>query len=111
MFGNLCWKLCLNLNDYQVKTSIHIYRSTHMNFMIITNQKVTIDTQKLERKEHKHKKSFNQKKRHKRKNRRTEKNYKNNQKTSHKMAISKYLSIITLNDLMNEKKADVAKLM
>ena len=53
MGGNLCWKLCLNLNDYQVKTSIHRYRSTHMNFMIITNQKVTIGTQKLERKEHK----------------------------------------------------------
>ena len=34
---------------------------------------------------------------------------KNNQTTSHKMATSKYQSIITLNDLMNEKKADVAK--
>ena len=34
---------------------------------------------------------------------------KNNQTTSHKMAISKNQSIITLNDLMNEKKADVAK--
>ena len=39
--------MCLNLNDYQFKTSR--YRSTYMNPMVNTNQKPTIDTQKLER--------------------------------------------------------------
>ena len=42
------------LNDYQFKTSSHSYRSTYMNPMGTTNQKPTIDTQKLERKEHRH---------------------------------------------------------
>ena len=47
--------MCLNLNDYQFKTSRYSYRLTYMrNPMVTTNQKPTIDTQKLERKEHKH---------------------------------------------------------
>ena len=44
--------MCLNLNDYQFKTR-HNYRLTYMNPMVTTNQKRTIDTQKLKRKEHK----------------------------------------------------------
>ena len=40
-------RMCLNLNEYQFKTSR--YRSTYMNPMVNTNQKPTIDTQKLER--------------------------------------------------------------
>ena len=44
---------CLNLNDSQFKTSRYSYRSSYMNPMITTNQKPTIDTQKLERKENK----------------------------------------------------------
>ena len=35
----------LNLNNYQFKTSRYSYRSIHMNFMVDTNQKPTIDTQ------------------------------------------------------------------
>ena len=49
------FRMCLNLNDYQFKTSRYSYRLTYMrNPMVTTNQKPTIDTQKLERKEHKH---------------------------------------------------------
>ena len=46
--------MCLNLNDYQFKTSRHNYRSTYMNTMVTTNQKPTTDTLILERKEQKH---------------------------------------------------------
>ena len=45
------FRMYLNLNDYQFKTSR--YRLAHMNPMVNTNQKPTIDTQKLEGKEHK----------------------------------------------------------
>ena len=44
--------MCLNLKDYLFKTNR--YGSTYMNSMVTTNQKTTIDTQKQERKEHKH---------------------------------------------------------
>ena len=43
--------MCMNLNDYQFKTSRHNYGSTYINPMITTNQKPTIDTQKPKRKE------------------------------------------------------------
>ena len=46
--------MCLNLSDYQFKTSRYSYRSIYMNSMVATSQKPTIDTQKLKRKEHKH---------------------------------------------------------
>ena len=69
---------------------------TYMNPMVTTNQKPTIDAQKVERKEHKHTtKANHQNTREEIK--RTEKNYRNNWKTSNKMVISTYLSIITLN--------------
>lgn len=44
--------MCLKLNDYQLKTSR--YRLTYMNSMVTTNQKCSVGTQDLERKEHKH---------------------------------------------------------
>ena len=44
--------MCLNLNDYQFKTSRYNYESTYMDPMVTTNQKPTIDTQKTKRKEH-----------------------------------------------------------
>ena len=43
--------VCFNLNDYKFKT--YILLSTYINPMVTTNQKHTIDTQKLE-KNHKH---------------------------------------------------------
>ena len=46
--------MCLNLNDYQFKTSSYSFSSTPMNPMVTTNQKPTVDKQKKERKEHKH---------------------------------------------------------
>ena len=46
--------MCLNLNNYQFKTGRDSYRSTYMNPMVTTNQKPTIATHKLKRKEHKH---------------------------------------------------------
>ena len=46
--------MCLNLSDYLFKTSRYSYRSRYMSHMVTTNQKPTINTQKLERKEHKH---------------------------------------------------------
>ena len=45
--------MCLNLNDYQFKTSRYSYTSTHINSMIIKIEKPAINAQKLERKEHK----------------------------------------------------------
>ena len=46
-------RMCLNLKDYLFKTSRYSYRLTYMNHMVTTNRKPKIDTQKLERKEHK----------------------------------------------------------
>ena len=46
--------MCLNLNDYQFKTSRYRYGSRYMNPMVTTNKKPAIDTQNLERKENKH---------------------------------------------------------
>ena len=48
------FRMYLNLNGYQFKSSRYSYRSTFTNLMVTTNQKSTIDTQKLERMEHKH---------------------------------------------------------
>ena len=66
-----------------------------MNPTITTNQKPEIDPQKLERKEHKHTTKENHQT--KGKKLKEEKKYKNSQKTGNKMAISAYLSIVTLN--------------
>ena len=52
--------MCLNINDYQFKTSRYSYRSTYMNPMTTTNRKPTIDTQKLKRKEQEHTKEYHQ---------------------------------------------------
>ena len=38
--------MCLNLNDYQFKTSRYSYRSTYMNPMVTIIQKPTTDTEK-----------------------------------------------------------------
>ena len=46
--------MCLNLNGYQFKMCRYNYMATYMNPMVTTNQKPTIDTHKLKRKEHKH---------------------------------------------------------
>ena len=43
--------MCLNLNDYQFKTSKYNYGSTYMNPVVTTNQKPTTDTQKTKRKQ------------------------------------------------------------
>ena len=45
------FRICVNLNDNWFKTSRYSYRSRYMNPMVTTNQKPTIDTQKLERRE------------------------------------------------------------
>ena len=51
-----------------------------MNFMEMTNQKPTIDTQKLERKEHKHstKENHQTTREETKRRKKTENNYKNN---------------------------------
>ena len=43
--------MCSNLSNYQLKTNSHvyIYQSIYMNLNVTTNQKSTIDTQKIER--------------------------------------------------------------
>ena len=48
------FRMCLNLNDYEFKTSKYIYMSIYVSLMVTTNQKPTIETQKLERKEYKY---------------------------------------------------------
>ena len=72
--------MCLNVNREQLNTSRQCYRSAHMKPVVTTNQKPTIDAQKLERKKYKYTAKENHKTtREKTKIRRTEKNYKNNQ--------------------------------
>ena len=48
------FRICLNLNGYEFKTSRYSYRSTYVNLMITTNQKPTIDTWNPKRMESKH---------------------------------------------------------
>lgn len=48
------FRICLNGNDYHFKTSRSSNRSIYANSMVSTNQNSTLDTQKLERKEHKY---------------------------------------------------------
>ena len=47
------FRMCLNLNDYQFRTSRYIYRSTYEPHGY-HKSKLTIDRQKLSRKKHKH---------------------------------------------------------
>ena len=54
------FRKCLNLNDYKFKISRHSYRSTHMNPVVTTNDKLTTDTQKLSRTKLKHNTKENQ---------------------------------------------------
>ena len=91
------FRMCLSLSDYQFKTSRYRYRSTYMSPIVTTNQRHIIDTQKLERKEDKHTSNKNHQTTREETKGRTEKNYGINWKTSNKMAISTYLSIISLN--------------
>ena len=46
--------MLLNLRDYKLKINSHIYMSIYMNFTITMNQKPTMNTQKVERKESEH---------------------------------------------------------
>ena len=46
--------MCLNLNDYQFKTSRYSYRLIYTNLSVTTIQKPTIDAQKTKRKGSKH---------------------------------------------------------
>ena len=48
------FRMSLNLNEYQFKTSRYSYRPTHMNPTMTTSQKPPIDKQKLERKGYRH---------------------------------------------------------
>ena len=68
-----------------------------MDLMVTTNQKPIIDAQMKKRKESKHNTKDSHQILRERSKRRTTKNYKNNQKTSNKMAINAYLSVIILN--------------
>ena len=43
-----------NLRDYQPKINAYIHRLLYMNFMVTTNQKPIVDTQKLKRKKSKY---------------------------------------------------------
>ena len=43
------FRMCLNLKEDLFKTSRYSYWSTHMNHMVITNQRPTIDTQQLKK--------------------------------------------------------------
>ena len=87
------------MNDFQFKENRYSYGSTYLNSMVSTNRKYTIHSQKTKRKELKHTtKENHQTTKGKTTTRRTTKeNYKNNRKTRIKIAISTYLSIITLN--------------
>ena len=89
--------MCLNLNDYQFKTSRYNYGTTYMSPMVNTNQKPMIDMQKPKRKELKHTTKGNHQTTTRETKRRNEQNYKNNWKTRNKMVITAYLSVTTLN--------------
>ena len=52
--------MCLNLNDYQFKTSRHSYMSACMSRIVMTNQKLIHKYTKLKIKEHKHTTKENQ---------------------------------------------------
>ena len=89
----ISFRKCQNLNDYEFKTNR--YRSTYVNLIVTKSQKTTIHkVRKKGKQAYYYKKSSNKREETKR---RTENNYKNNQKTGNKMAISTYLSIISLN--------------
>ena len=70
--------------------------------MVTTNQKHTMDTKNLEVKENKHIiKGNHQTKTQEKITKKIIENYKNNQKTSNKMAVSTYLSMITSVSMYN----------
>ena len=85
-------RMCLNLNDYQFK--IGRYRLTYMNSTVITHQNPQLYTQKSQRERNT---SMQIKKIIKPQGKKLKENYKNNQKTSNRMALSTFLSIITSN--------------
>ena len=45
--------MSLNVSDYKLKTDGYLYRAVYMNNMVNTNQKSTMDIQKIKRKEYK----------------------------------------------------------
>ena len=85
-----------NLNDLQLNIDCYMQKTLYSNLMITTNQKPLINIQRIKRKKSKHITKENQKSWEKDK-KGPEKVFRNNHKTSNKMAINTYLSIITLN--------------
>ena len=47
------FRMCLNLNGYQIKMRTYSLNLTYMDPTVITSQKSTINSQKRERNEHK----------------------------------------------------------
>ena len=91
------FRMSLNVSAYQLKTDGYLYRSVYMNNTVNTNQKSTMDIQKIKRKEYKQNTkgihwTTREEERKRQEQRRTVK--KKNQKTINKMAISTSLSII-----------------
>ena len=74
--------MCLNLYDCKFKTSRYSWKPRYMNLTVTTNQKLAIDTQKLEGNT-----SIPLKNNKGRNKKRTEKNYNDNKKTSYKIAM------------------------
>ena len=83
--------VCLSLYDCQAKASRYKKGFTYLKNRATTNQNQILHSQKLKRKGHKHQIKGNHPTKERKEQRRL------NWKTSFKMAINTYLSIITLN--------------
>ena len=86
--------MCLNLNDCQFIASRYKYGSTYFHKSKTYNR--FTNTEKKGTQAYNKRKTTSYKRKNKKK-KRTKKNYKKNWKTRIRMAISTYLSIITLN--------------
>ena len=83
-----------NLSDHELNIDCYMHKMLHINLMSTTNQNLVIYMQKIEKGIH----VYHQRKpTNYERTREGAENYENNHKTSYKMAISMYLSIITLN--------------
>ena len=87
------------LTCYQLKTDCCIYRLLYVRLMVTPKQKPIVGTQKIMGKESKHNtiESHQTTREEAREKEKTKMNYQNSQKTSKTMAITTYLSTITLN--------------
>ena len=85
----------LNVNDHQLNIDCYMQKRLYINPMVIIYQKPLIHMQRIERKKYKYITKENQKTM--KEIQESEKIFRNNHKTSNKMAINAYLSIITLN--------------